>query len=130
MVPPLVTGTFGGSDFIHSLLGEAGDHLSEASISDLNKAVNKARSDPANSDNGLVGLLRQIPGQDGDQASRDISDIRAGAGGDPNSMSPQQVRYRAGSPLSSLARLRLFLAFAPASSTRRSGRFSSSATRS
>lgn len=29
--PPLVTGTFGGSDFVHSLLGEATDHLSEAS---------------------------------------------------------------------------------------------------
>lgn len=93
MVPPLVTGTFGGSDFIHSLLGEAGDHLSEASISDLNKAVSRARSDPNNSDGGLVGLLRQIPGGDGEQASRDINEIRAagGAGGDPNSMSPQQL---------------------------------------
>jgi hypothetical protein len=27
MVAPLVTGTFGGSDFIHSLLGEATDHI-------------------------------------------------------------------------------------------------------
>jgi hypothetical protein len=26
-VAPIVTGTFGGSDFTHSLLGEAGDHL-------------------------------------------------------------------------------------------------------
>jgi hypothetical protein len=26
-VAPLVTGTFGGSDFIHSLLGEATDHI-------------------------------------------------------------------------------------------------------
>ncbi len=29
MVPLLVTGTFGGADFIHSLMGEATDHLSE-----------------------------------------------------------------------------------------------------
>ena len=29
---PLVTGTFGGADFIHSLLGEATDHLSEVSF--------------------------------------------------------------------------------------------------
>ena len=28
---PLVTGTFGGADFIHSLMGEATDHLSEVS---------------------------------------------------------------------------------------------------
>ena len=27
MVAPLVTGTFGSSDFIHSLLGEATDHI-------------------------------------------------------------------------------------------------------
>lgn len=30
-VPILVTGTFGGADFIHSLMGEATDHLSEVS---------------------------------------------------------------------------------------------------
>ena len=30
-VYPLVTGTFGGADFIHSLMGEATDHLSEVS---------------------------------------------------------------------------------------------------
>ena len=30
-VPPLITGTFGGSDFIHSLLGEATDHIVRAS---------------------------------------------------------------------------------------------------
>lgn len=34
-VSPIVTGTFGSSDFTHSLLGEAGDKLSEASVSDL-----------------------------------------------------------------------------------------------
>jgi hypothetical protein len=31
-VPILVTGTFGGADFIHSLLGEATDHLSEVGL--------------------------------------------------------------------------------------------------
>lgn len=30
-VYPLVTGTFGGADFIHSLMGEATDHLSQVS---------------------------------------------------------------------------------------------------
>jgi len=28
-VSPLITGTFGGADFIHSLMGEATDHLSQ-----------------------------------------------------------------------------------------------------
>lgn len=31
-VYPLVTGTFGGADFIHSLMGEATDHLSQVSF--------------------------------------------------------------------------------------------------
>ncbi|CDZ97898.1 Heterokaryon incompatibility Het-C [Phaffia rhodozyma] len=91
MVPPLVTGTFGGSDFIHSLLGEAGDHLSEASISDLNRSINKARSDPANSDSGLRNLLLQMPGGEGQALSRDVDSIRNGSSGDPNNMSPQQL---------------------------------------
>ena len=39
---PLVTGTFGGTDFIHSLLGEARDHISQASLTDLNAAISDA----------------------------------------------------------------------------------------
>ncbi len=46
-VAPIVTGTFGSADFIHSLLGEAQDHLSEASISDLNKAMTMPRPSQA-----------------------------------------------------------------------------------
>jgi len=40
---PLVTGTFGGTDFISSLLGEAGDKLSQVSVTDLNAAVTEAQ---------------------------------------------------------------------------------------
>ncbi|KAG6877200.1 hypothetical protein C0993_009493 [Termitomyces sp. T159_Od127] len=43
-VAPIVTGTFGSSDFFHSLLGEAGDHLSQASVTDLNKSLDSARA--------------------------------------------------------------------------------------
>jgi Heterokaryon incompatibility protein Het-C len=39
---PLVTGTFGGVDFIHSLLGEATDRISQTQISDLNAAITDA----------------------------------------------------------------------------------------
>ena len=39
---PLVTGTFGGTDFIHSLLGEATDHISQTSLTDLNAAISDA----------------------------------------------------------------------------------------
>lgn len=95
-VPPLVTGTFGGSDFIHSLLGEATDHISSASVSDLNKEIEKAKSRPADrSIDGLRDMLFQLPGGDGNTLSRDMDDInniRAAPGGqDPSNMSPQEL---------------------------------------
>jgi hypothetical protein len=41
--PPLVTGTFGGADFLHSLMGEATDHLSQSSITDLSQKIDNVR---------------------------------------------------------------------------------------
>jgi len=38
----MITGTFGGVDFIHSLLGELGDHISQTSVTDLNAAITEA----------------------------------------------------------------------------------------
>ncbi|KAK0533435.1 hypothetical protein OC842_002976 [Tilletia horrida] len=100
-VPPLVTGTFGSADFIHSLLGEAQDHLSEASVSDLTKAVNNARSQQGGSRGigeggggaigNLMGLLNKVPGGPDGSVSRDIEDLsRAPAGGVDN-MSPEEM---------------------------------------
>ncbi|KAJ9120962.1 hypothetical protein QFC22_002898 [Naganishia vaughanmartiniae] len=79
---------------IHSLMGEAGDHLSEASVSDLNAKVNSSRSDP--SAQNLRSLIGQIPGGGGSELSRemdDVSNMRAGPGGgnDPSMMSPQEL---------------------------------------
>ncbi|KAF8514344.1 heterokaryon incompatibility protein Het-C-domain-containing protein [Hysterangium stoloniferum] len=41
--PPLVTGTFGSADFMHSVLGEGMDRLSEASMSNLAGKISEAR---------------------------------------------------------------------------------------
>ncbi|TFK56504.1 Het-C-domain-containing protein [Heliocybe sulcata] len=41
--PPLVTGTFGGADFLHSLMGEATDHLSQTSVVDLSTKMSEAQ---------------------------------------------------------------------------------------
>ncbi|EPQ60148.1 Het-C-domain-containing protein [Gloeophyllum trabeum ATCC 11539] len=41
--PPLVTGTFGGADFLHSLMGEATDHLSQTSVVDLTSKMSEAQ---------------------------------------------------------------------------------------
>ncbi|KAI0348153.1 Het-C-domain-containing protein [Trametopsis cervina] len=58
--PPLITGTFGGADFLHSLMGEATDHLSQASVVDLSKNLdNAAQSD---TDSSLIrNILQKLP---------------------------------------------------------------------
>lgn len=96
MVAPIVTGTFGSSDFIHSLLGEAQDHLSEASVSDLAKSVDSAKSrsrgggtDPIQD---LLSLISNIPGGSGDgNVSRDAETLNRGPDRDPNQMSPEEM---------------------------------------
>ncbi|KAF8586868.1 Het-C-domain-containing protein [Ramaria rubella] len=98
MVAPLVTGTFGGNDFMHSLLGEATDHI--ASVSDLNKEISKARSKSVSgpdSSSVLRDLFLKLPGGAGGDMTRDMESverIRAGpsAGGKrPEDMSPQEL---------------------------------------
>jgi len=100
-VAPLVTGTFGSSDFLHSLLGEATDHLSEASVSDLNKAMDSARSRSMSGGSspvdGLRDLLFKLPGGTGTEITREmegvqrIRDAPAHGGKPPEQMSPQEL---------------------------------------
>jgi hypothetical protein len=70
---PLVTGTFGGMDFIHSLLGEATDHLSQIQISDVNAAVSNASSQGGLNSalTVLQKLCAQLPA--GHQAARELA---------------------------------------------------------
>ncbi|KAG8732187.1 hypothetical protein FRC11_000102 [Ceratobasidium sp. 423] len=104
MVAPLVTGTFGGSDFIHSLLGEATDHISEASVSDLTKEFDKARSRSATQSQASVALrelIFQLPGGGDNDLRRDMEGVErlrastqpGGVGGTkpPDQMSPQEL---------------------------------------
>ncbi|GBE88758.1 Het-C-domain-containing protein [Sparassis crispa] len=100
-VAPLVTGTFGSSDFIHSLLGEATDHISEASVTDLNAELKKARAKSENNGgavDNLRDLLFKLPGGSGSEMSREIEGverIRAAPNhpGEkrPEEMSPQEL---------------------------------------
>jgi hypothetical protein len=41
--PPLVTGSFGSADFMHSMMGEATDHISQSSVTDLSQKMNDVR---------------------------------------------------------------------------------------
>ncbi|PCH35251.1 Het-C-domain-containing protein [Wolfiporia cocos MD-104 SS10] len=100
-VAPLVTGTFGSSDFIHSLLGEATDHIvrGQASVVDLNSELEKARekSGPASSAtaaNTLRELLFKLPNGSGNEMERELEGverIRAQGTRSPEDMSPQEL---------------------------------------
>ncbi|KAI9057063.1 Het-C-domain-containing protein [Trametes sanguinea] len=93
---PLVTGTFGGADFLHSLMGEATDHLSQASVVDLSKKMDDAQSD-SNSFGNLSSLLKKLPigGSGADSKMDQASSMQEKAKAyrfDPNNVAPPEVR--------------------------------------
>ncbi|CAD0086159.1 unnamed protein product [Aureobasidium vineae] len=66
---PLVTGTFGGVDFMHSVLGEATDHVTQSEVDEMQSALNNASAEgkrsgsgPSGEVSGLVNLLSKVPG--------------------------------------------------------------------
>ncbi|KEQ72464.1 heterokaryon incompatibility Het-C, partial [Aureobasidium namibiae CBS 147.97] len=66
---PLVTGTFGGVDFMHSVLGEATDHVTQSEVDEMQSALNNASAEgkrsgsgPSGEVSGLVSLLSKVPG--------------------------------------------------------------------
>ncbi len=82
---PLVTGTFGAVDFIHSVLGEATDHFTQSEVEEMDIALkgaevaqNRSDSQRGEGRRGLFGsgggtdfvsLLSQVPGMGGGLAS-------------------------------------------------------------
>jgi hypothetical protein len=72
---PLVTGTFGAVDFLHSVLGEATDHFTQSEVDEMRAALDAAQTQQANKSrssggsssdaSGLMGLLGQVPGAGG-----------------------------------------------------------------
>lgn len=75
VVWPLVTGTFGGVDFLHSVLGEANDHFTQSEVDEMNNALLTAEQLTKGSGGGssrggglsLFGLnLGGSSGNDGD----------------------------------------------------------------
>ncbi|KAI9734185.1 MAG: hypothetical protein M1818_006608 [Claussenomyces sp. TS43310] len=80
-VYPLVTGTFGAVDFLHSVLGEATDHFTQTEViemselSELSKQLKDAEVQASSSNSqrslqNLTGLLGQIPGMGGGLADQ------------------------------------------------------------
>ncbi|KAF4549134.1 Hypothetical protein D9617_23g005490 [Elsinoe fawcettii] len=92
---PLVTGTFGGVDFLHSVLGEASDHVTQSEVDDMNEVLGSAQSGKRStggngSDIGdLTGILKLIPGtsdlaREAETLQRDSDSQSRGMGGGDN----------------------------------------------
>lgn len=74
---PLVTGTFGAVDFLHSVLGEATDHFAQTEVEELDLALKdaQAQSNPSGIKqrgfgqseqlSTMASLLSQVPGSSG-----------------------------------------------------------------
>ena len=74
---PLVTGTFGAVDFLHSVLGEATDHFAQTEVEEMDLALKEAQAQakPAGIKqrgfgeseqlSGITSLLSQVPGAGG-----------------------------------------------------------------
>ncbi|TFY71829.1 hypothetical protein EVG20_g1176 [Dentipellis fragilis] len=94
--PPLVTGTFGSADFMHSMMGEATDHLSQGSVTDLSQKMNDAASGDSESVIGnLKNLLSKIPlggGSDQMNTAEDLHKASKAYNFDPNNVAPPEVQ--------------------------------------
>ena len=77
---PLVTGTFGAVDFLHSVLGEATDHFTQTEVEEMDLALKGAENaqQGAGGQRGLFGssrgndfasLISEVPGMGGGLAS-------------------------------------------------------------
>lgn len=81
---PLVTGTFGGVDFLHSVLGEANDHFTQSEVDQLDIALKNSEqsSGPSGGSSSrgfggsfgdgvtdFISLVGQLPGIGGGMAS-------------------------------------------------------------
>lgn len=85
---PLITGTFGAVDFLHSVLGAASDHVAQSEVEEMDIALKNAESESKGSGTrgffgstsvggeDFLGLLSQIPGQ-GTAFASQARDLRA-----------------------------------------------------
>ncbi|KAI9462276.1 heterokaryon incompatibility protein Het-C-domain-containing protein [Lactarius psammicola] len=96
--PPLVTGTFGGADFLHSLMGEATDKLSQSSVTDLSQKMDDAsNADQTSVISVLKSVLEKIPQGGGSSQMDEGESLRAESKAyhfDPDNIAPPEVQKR------------------------------------
>ncbi|KAI0323073.1 heterokaryon incompatibility protein Het-C-domain-containing protein [Amylostereum chailletii] len=94
--PPLVTGSFGSADFMHSMMGEATDHISQSSVTDLSAKMNDAsNSDSDSIISTLKGLMDKIPSSGSDEKISQAEDMKAKSKAynfDPDNVAPPEVQ--------------------------------------
>ncbi|KAL2759460.1 hypothetical protein ACRALDRAFT_1039377 [Sodiomyces alcalophilus JCM 7366] len=90
---PLITGTFGGVDFLHSVIGGVNDNLNESELDELNAAVANAQNltkmdsdtqargvfgqaSSSSESSNFIALLQQLPGI-GDGFAREAQALKA-----------------------------------------------------
>ncbi|KAI9667641.1 MAG: hypothetical protein M1821_000458 [Bathelium mastoideum] len=81
-VYPIVTGTFGGVDFLHSVVGEATDHITQSEVEEMSDALGNASDQskkigvsPEQQASGFTDLLSKVPGTD--HLCREAIDLQA-----------------------------------------------------
>ena len=96
-VYPIVTGTFGGVDFLHSVVGEATDHITQSEVEEMNDALGNAANQSNKSGGsaeqqaaGFTDLLSKVPGTD--HLCREAVDLQAAS----NAQASQNTREDVG----------------------------------
>ncbi|KAG5645343.1 hypothetical protein DXG03_006405 [Asterophora parasitica] len=98
--PPLITGTFGGADFVHSLMGEATDKLSQASVTDLSQKMSLASQETDDQPSNIAklkALLKKLPFGGSDDAVKQTDELAEQAQAyhfDPDNIAPPEVQQQ------------------------------------
>lgn len=76
-VYPIVTGTFGGVDFLHSVMGEFSDKATQSEIQELQGTIQESQNSGSGNVSLLQDLLNQVPdglfgGKDQSSAAADL----------------------------------------------------------
>lgn len=74
---PLVTGTFGAVDFLHTVIGEATDHFTQSEVDEIDIAMKNAeRSRMVQEHSDFISLVSKLPGV-GDTLAGEARDLKA-----------------------------------------------------
>ncbi|KAJ8453953.1 hypothetical protein ONZ45_g19497 [Pleurotus djamor] len=84
-----------GADFLHSLMGEAGDKLSQASVTDLSAKMDSAQTNGDSQLQALSSILKKLPIGGGDETASQGEEMQAQAKAyhfDPDNVAPPHVQ--------------------------------------